>query len=151
MVRINHPLGALVGLGSLAYERTLSDKGSIVLSPTFGFYKSGDLKLSVYGLSAEYRFYFTGLAPEGTYFAPGAGVVFGTAKDEMDEKATVRGLTAKLIVGHQWIYKGGFTLDLNGGIQYINLSAKDNSSSFNDNSGLSGILPALSVGIGYNF
>lgn len=150
VVKIN-PLGALAGLGSLAYERAITDKSSLVLAPTFGFFKSGGSKLSVYGLGAEYRFYFTGLAPEGTYFAPGVGGVIGTAKDEDNEKATVRGLTAKLVIGHQWIWNGGFTLDLNGGIQYINLNAKDNNSSYNDNGDLSGILPALSVGIGFNF
>jgi len=151
VARIN-PLGALVGLGSLSYERAFSDKSSFVISPTFGFFKSGGDKLSLFGAAAEYRYYFTGLAPEGTYLAPGVGGIFGKIKNDFDESADVRGLSAKLVVGHQWIWKGGFTLDLNGGISYINLKAKEGSSSSFDNSdALSGILPALSVGLGYNF
>ncbi len=151
VVKIN-PLGALVGLGSLSYERAISDKGSFVISPTFGFYKSGGDKFSLYGVAAEYRVYFTGIAPEGTYFAPGIGGVIGKIKSDDGDRADVRGLSAKLVIGHQWIWNGGFTLDLNGGISYINLKAKEGSSSYFDNSdALSGILPALSVGIGYNF
>lgn len=151
VVRIN-PLGALVGLGSLSYERAISNKASFVISPTFGFFKSDGDKLSLYGAAAEYRYYFTGLAPEGTYFAPGIGGIFGTIKNDLGERADVRGLSAKLVVGHQWIWKGGFTLDLNGGVSYLNLKAKEgSSSSFDDSDALSGILPALSVGLGYNF
>jgi opacity protein-like surface antigen len=151
VVRIN-PLGALVGLGSLSYERAISDKSSFVVSPTFGFFKSDGDKLSLFGAAAEFRYYFTGLAPEGTYVAPGIGGIFGTIKNDMDERADVRGLSAKLVIGHQWIWNGGFTLDLNGGISYLNLKAKEGSSSSFDNSNaLSGILPALSVGLGYNF
>jgi len=151
VARIN-PLGALVGLGSLSYERAITNKSSFVISPTFGFFKSGGDRLSLLGAAVEYRYYFTGLAPEGTYLAPGIGGIFGTIKNEFDERADVRGLTSKLVIGHQWIWKGGFSLDLNGGISYINLKAKEGSSSSFDNSdALSGILPALSVGIGYNF
>ena len=151
VVRIN-PLGALVGLGSLSYERAISDKSSFVISPTFGFFKSGDERLSLFGAAVEYRLYFTGLAPEGTYFAPGVGGIFGSIKNDFDERADVQGLTAKLVVGHQWIWNGGFSLDLNGGVSYLNLKAKEgSSSSFDDSDALSGILPAFSVGIGYNF
>ena len=151
MARIN-PLGALVGLGSLSYERAFSNLSSFVISPTFGFFKSDGDKLSVFGAAAEYRYYFTGLAPEGTYVAPGIGGVVGTIKNDAGERADLRGISAKLVIGHQWIWNGGFTVDLNGGISYINLKAKEgSSSSFNDSDALSGILPALSVGIGYNF
>lgn len=149
IVRIN-PLGAFVGLGSLSYERAFNDKNSFVISPQFGFYSNGGDRFSLYGLGAEYRYYFTGTAPEGTYFAPGAGFVIGTAKGDF-ERVDVRGFSAKLVAGHQWIFKGGFALDLNGGISYINLKAKDGSSSFNDGDAASGIIPALSVGLGYNF
>ena len=151
VVRIN-PLGALVGLGSVSYERAFSDKSSFVISPTFGFFKSDGDQLSLFGVAAEYRYYFTGLAPEGTYLAPGVGGIFGRIKNDFNERADVRGLNAKIVVGHQWIWKGGFSLDLNAGISYINLKAKEGSSSSFDNSeSLNGILPALSIGVGYNF
>ena len=108
--------------------------------------------MSLFGAAAEYRYYLTGLAPKGTYVAPGIGGIFGTIKNDFGDRADVRGLTTKLVIGQQWIWNGGLSLDLNGGVSYINLKAKDGSSSSFDNSdALSGILPALSVGLGYNF
>lgn len=150
VVRIN-PLGAFIGLGNISYERAISNKSSFVISPTFGFFKIDGDRISLFGVGAEYRYYFTGLAPEGTYFAPGVGFVYASYKEDTGEKVSGRGLTTKLVIGHQWIWKGGFTLDLNGGISYVSLKGKEGTDSFNDVDAVNGILPALAVGIGYNF
>lgn len=155
VVKIN-PLGAIFGAASLGYERALNEKSSIVILPSFGFLKSGGFKYTTIGLGAEYRIYFTGSAPRGTYVAPGASAQFGTAKIDNgdgsgDSKTNISGFTVKAIIGHQWIWRSKFVLDLNGGIQYINLSFKDKSGDFAGANALSGIVPALSVSIGYNF
>lgn len=155
VVKIN-PLGALIGAASLGYERALNEKSSIVILPSFGFLKSDGFKYTTVGLGAEYRIYFTGTAPKGTYVAPGASTEFGTAKVENDDgsgdsKTNINGFSAKAIIGHQWIWRSKFVLDLNGGIQYINLNFKDKSGDFAGVNALSGILPALSVSIGFNF
>lgn len=150
-----NPLGAFVGAANLSYEKALNEKNSIVLSPSFGFIKTDGVKYTTYGLGAEYRFYFSKSKkiPSGMYAGPGAGVVFGTAKydDEsgMDDKTNISGFHAKAILGHQWIWKSGLTLDLNGGIQYLNFKFKDED--FSSSEAFSGILPALSVALGYNF
>jgi len=156
VVKIN-PLGALLGAASLGYERALSEKSSVVILPSFGFLKSGNFKYTTIGIGAEYRIYFTGTAPRGTYVAPGASAQFGTAKFEDDgsgsgdSKTNISGFTVKAIIGHQWIWRSKFVLDLNGGLQYINLNFKDKSGDFAGANALSGILPALSVSLGYNF
>jgi hypothetical protein len=156
VIKIN-PLGALFGSANLAYERALTDKSSIVIAPSFGFFKNGGYKYTTYGLGAEYRFYLSSSksAPAGFYAGPGIGYTFGQAKfDDMfgggtTEKTSVSGLSAKAILGHQWIWSSGFTLDLNAGIQYFNLKFKD--SNFGTGDPFSGILPALGFGLGYNF
>ncbi len=159
VVKLN-PLGAFFGAANLSYERALSEKSSVVISPSFGFFKTGGFKYTTYGIGGEYRFYFSKskTAPSGMYAGPGAGVTFGTAKisDEFNngeeaEKTNVTGFNARAIIGHQWIWGSGFTLDLNGGIQYLNLKFKDETGSFAGSEAFSGILPSLSVAIGYNF
>ncbi len=154
VVKLN-PLGALFGAANISYERALNEKSSILIAPSFGFFKTGGFKYTTYGLGAEYRFYFSKsrTAPSGIYAGPGAGVTFGTAKYDDgsgdNDKTNITGFNAKAILGHQWIWSSGFTLDLNGGIQYLNLKFKDED--FSGNEAFSGILPALSVAIGYNF
>jgi hypothetical protein len=157
VIKVN-PLGAIFGSANLAYEKALGEGAtSILLAPSFGFFKSGTFKYTTYGLGAEYRFYFKKEAPEGTYFAPGVGYTFGQAKYEdafgsgADEKTNVGGFAAKGVFGKQWIWGGGFTLDLNGGIQYINLKFADSQGIFANSAAFSGILPALGVSIGYAF
>ncbi|MGN6803378.1 MAG: DUF3575 domain-containing protein [Ginsengibacter sp.] len=154
VIKVN-PLGALVGSANLGYEHALNEKSSIVLLPTVGFLKSGGLKYSSFGLGAEYRIYFTGTAPRGTYVAPGISAYFGTAKfndsSTDNAKTNISAFAGKAIIGHQWIWKSGFVLDLNGGIQYIKYNFKDKSGDFANAVAFSGVLPALSVSIGYNF
>lgn len=154
VIKIN-PLGALFGSANLAYERAISDKSSFVIAPSFGFFKNGGYKYTTYGLGLEYRFYLSGskTAPAGFYVGPGVGYTFGQAKYEDfmgtgDDKTSVSGLSAKGVLGHQWIWSSGFTLDLNAGIQYFNLKFKDEGFTGEP---FSGILPALGFGLGYNF
>jgi hypothetical protein len=155
VVKIN-PLGAFFGSANLGFEHALNEKSSVVILPSFGFLKSGGFKYTTFGIGAEYRFYFTGTAPEGTYVAPGASAQFGTAKVEDGEggdasKTNISGFAAKAVIGHQWIWNSGFVLDLNGGIQYLNFNFKDKTGDFAGQNALSGILPTLNVSIGYNF
>ena len=155
VIKVN-PLGALFGSANVAYEKALNEKSSFVIAPSFGTFKSGGFKYTTYGLGAEYRFYFTGTAPKGTYVAPGIGVNFGTAKftnsdGGTDSKTNITGISGKAVIGHQWIWSSGFVLDLNGGIQYTSLKFKDKTGDFAGAVAFSGILPALGLSLGYNF
>jgi hypothetical protein len=56
----------------------------------------------------------------------------------------------KAVLGKQWIFDSGFTLDLNGGIGYRTLDYKGNTNVFSDIR-TSGIVPELSFSLGYAF
>lgn len=155
VIKIN-PLGAFFGSANLGFEHALNEQSSVVILPSFGMLKSAGFKYTTYGIGAEYRFYFTGSAPRGTYVAPGANAVFGTAKIENSDgsdnsKTNITGFLAKAVIGHQWIWNSGFVLDLNGGVQYLDLKFKDKTGDFANVNAFSGILPTLNVSIGYNF
>lgn len=151
VVKIN-PLGAFLGSANLAYERALTEKSSVVIAPSFGFLKSGGFKYTSFGLGAEYRFYLSKekVAPKGFYAGPGAGFNFGEAKweDDATEKTSFSGFNVKGIIGYQWIWNSGFTLDLNGGIQYLDFKFKDSDV---DGVPLSGVLPTIGFSLGYSF
>ena len=154
VVKLN-PLGALFGSANLAYERALSEKSSVVIAPSFGMLKSGGFKYTTFGLGAEYRFYFSKEkeAPMGFYAAPGVGFSFGQAKiddiygDGEDSKTNITAINAKGVIGYQWIFGSGFTVDLNGGLQYVKFKFKSDGFGIP----LSGILPAVGASIGYSF
>lgn len=157
VVKIN-PLGAIFGAAQLSYERALSEKSSVQISPSFGFFSSGGLKYTTYGIGASYRFYFSNSksAPAGFYAGPGVGYQLGKVKFSDDfgggssSTAKIGGFNANFVAGYQWIFDSGFTLDLNGGIQYIKYKYTDNEDgSFS--APFSGILPTLGFGIGYSF
>lgn len=155
VIKLN-PLGALFGSANLGFEHALNENSSVVILPSFGMLKSSGFKYTTYGIGAEYRFYFKETAPKGTYVAPGASAQFGTAKVENsdggeDSKTSISGISAKAVIGHQWIWSSGFVLDLNGGVQYVNFNFKDKTGDFAGQNALSGILPALNFSIGYNF
>ncbi len=155
VVKIN-PLGVLFGSANLAYERALTEKSSFLIAPSFGFFKLSGAKYSSFGLGAEYRFYLskTKTAPAGLFVAPGAGYTGGSVKVDDGQGGTSKtnfsAYYIKGILGHQWIWDSGFTLDLNGGIQYIGFSYKDDGSNFSTLKA-SGILPVIGLSIGYAF
>ncbi len=153
IVKVN-PLGLVFGAATVAYERALSEKSSIVLAPSFGGYKLAGFKYSSYGFGGEYRFYLsnTKSAPAGFYAGPGVG--FTTGKIKVDGSSTEAKFTSfggKAIIGNQWVWSSGFVLDLNGGIQYSSYSYKDNENSIFTGLKASGIFPALGFSLGYNF
>ena len=153
VVKVN-PLGLIFGSASVAYERALSPKNSIVLAPTFGGFKFGGFKYSSFGFGAEYRFYLsnTKAAPAGFYAAPGAGFSTGKIKEDgTSDQAKFTSFGGKAIIVNQWIWGSGFTLDLNGGISYQSFSYKDNQNSIFSGLKGSGIFPTLGLALGYAF
>lgn len=155
VIKVN-PLGALFGSGTIAYERAFGHKSSIVIGPSFGIFTYDHFRYTTYGLSAEYRYYFTGIAPRGTYAAVGGNADFGTTKfidyeGSFNTKTNVSGFRGKIIAGHQWIWKSGFSLELNAGGQYILYNFRDKEGFFGTGQALSTWLPSLGLAIGYDF
>jgi len=151
VIKLN-PLGALFGSANFSFEHALNDNSSISVNPSLGFLKSSSFKYSTYGLGAQYRYYFKGEAPKGVYTAAGVGYSFGSAKYTLDNStSSVSGFNGEALFGKQWIWGSGFVLDLNGGVQYVNLKFKATSGAFALYEPLSGILPSLNLSLGYNF
>jgi len=156
VIKVN-PLGILFGSANIAFERAISEKSSVVIAPSFGGFKLGGMKYSNVGIGAEYRYYLgQSTAPAKLYVSPGVGFSSGKVKYEWDvfgeegnDKIKFTSLNAKAVIGHQWIWDSGFTLDLNGGVSYWKFKYKDDE----DAMGLkgNGILPALGLSIGYAF
>ena len=141
-----NPLGLIFGNANISYERALGNHSSIVFAPSFGFLKLNDLKYSTFGLGAEYRFYLSGskMAPKGTYVAPGVSFQFGKVKSDVSE-TNLTGFGGKAVIGRQWVFESGFTLDLQGGIQYTSFSFEGDIGA----SAFKGVLPTLGLGLGY--
>jgi hypothetical protein len=155
VIKVN-PLGALFGSGTIAYERAFGHKNSISVGPSFGIFTYDRLRYTTYGVSAEYRYYFTGIAPRGTYAALGGNADFGNTifldyQSRVNTKTNVSGFRGKLIAGHQWIWKSRLSLDVNAGAQYIRYNFRDKEGFFGDGEALSTILPSIGLAIGYNF
>jgi Protein of unknown function (DUF3575) len=153
VVKIN-PIGFIFGSGSIAYERALSAKSSILVAPTFGAFSFGGFKYTSFGLGAEYRFYLSNTknAPTGLYAAPGVSFTTGKIKEDgFSTEAKFTSIGAKGVFGHQWIWNSGFTLDLNGGISYQSFTYKDTENSVFSGLKASGILPNIGIAVGYAF
>ena len=152
VIKIN-PVGLLFGSANVAYERAFSEKSSFVIAPTFGSFTLGDFKYSSLGISAEYRQYLSSEkpAPLGMYVSPGIGYTSGKLKNNSGDEAKFGAFVIKGVFGRQWIWDSGFTIDLNGGIQYLNYSYSNNSGAAFAGLKASGVLPALGFSVGYAF
>jgi len=156
IIKLN-PVGLLFGGAQLGYERALGEKTSVVVAPTFGFFKTGGFKYTTYGLGAELRLYLSSekAAPTGFYVSPGAAYFGGKA--EMDDfsggKTTTKisGYSFKGVAGYQWVWDSGLSLELNGGVQYFGLKFKDSDGVWGDAVAFKGILPAVGFSVGYAF
>jgi hypothetical protein len=150
-----NPLGLLIGSANLSFEHALSEKNSIQIDASFGSLKVGDAKYSTIGGGLDYKFYLSNSksAPQGFYAAP--GVSFSSIKvkvtDPYNGNSSSSGSTfiVRGVIGNQWIWNGGFSLDLFGGINYYaGGKLKVNGVEYTK---FSGILPALGVSLGFAF
>ncbi len=165
-IKVN-PISVIAGGGNdlLSYERKFSDHSTGGVGAGFTSFKSDGDKYYSIGGSLFYRYYtkeaFRGFYASGLigvgggnrrydtyYFVDGTntGLFAGEGKD----KFTTFGFGGKL--GYQWVWKSGFTLDLNAGLSYMFFSYKgDRSVSDARSAKANGILPALGVALGYSF
>lgn len=156
VIKVN-PLGALFGAANLGYERVLGEKTSIEITPSFGTLNFGGLKYSSVGLGADYRFYHSKEknAPLGFYIAPGLQYSGGkiSATDDFGNSADVKfsSFSVKGVLGRQWIWDSGFTIDLNGGVSYSTFNYSGGSNLQGLTFKGSGIIPTLSFALGYAF
>ena len=156
-----NPLGLILGIGKINYERQLGPKSSAQLGFSFFSYTADGSGLSGFSLLPEYRFFVNGTAVEGFYIAPFAKYNSITYENEGD--LTGEDFKAKLNVyrigakgGFQWLLgkNENFVIDLAFGGKYsdFNLKVKEGNDDDFDNENLfEGFTPELSFAIGFVF
>ena len=148
VIKVN-PLGLLFGSANLSYEKALTTKSALQINASITSLSVMSTKYSGFGIGADYKLYLSASkdAPRGMYFAPGLSFSSITVKNDMGDKGTGSIFALKGVIGHQWIWNSGFSLDLNGGIAYyLNGDININGDSY---SKFSGIMPALGLSLGY--
>jgi len=117
-IKIN-PLSALLSTGSVFYERKVNEGMSAQLGVAYTGVKLDDTKFSGLAITPEVRFYIKKHAPTGMYAAPFLKYQNYTVSDHTD-KGSYTSFGGGALMGHQWVYNSGFTLDLFFGPSYNN-------------------------------
>ena len=152
-----NPLGLFIGLADLGYERALTPKTSIEVTPSFGAYNFGGVKYSSVGMGADYRFYHSKHknAPRGFYLSPGllyeSGKVSVTDIYGGSASANFTAFGVRGVLGKQWIWDSGFIIDFSGGIEYATFNYSGVAELQGTTLNLNGILPYLAFSLGYAF
>jgi hypothetical protein len=97
------------------------------------------------GLLGGLDYYFTGRAPEGLRLGLRAGQIAWGRKNGDGKKTRLA--MARAIVGYNWIWQNGFTLNLGLGMQYIRKHYKGSTNAEPKNY----IFPHLELGLGVAF
>lgn len=143
VLKIN-PISLAFGNFNLSYQKAVSDASAIQIGANY-WYNIFGTKVSGVGARGAYHFFISNrekAAPEGFYIGPQMG--FNVANvTETDERVTTVGVG--LMLGYQWIWESGVTLDLGAGpmYQFANETTTDES--------FQGFLPNITLAIGYNF
>jgi len=148
VIKIN-PLGLLFGSANASYERALTAKTALQINASITSLSVLSTKYSGFGLGADYKLYWSPSkdAPRGMYVAPGLSFSSITVDDGSGDKGTGSIFALKGVIGHQWVWNSGFSLDLNGGIAYyLNGDITVNGNSYSQ---FTGIMPALGLSLGY--
>jgi hypothetical protein len=139
-----NPISLAFGNFNLSYQRALSDASAIQIGANYWYRIFGE-EVSGVGVRAGYQFFLTNRAkpaPEGFYIGPLASFNSLTEK-ETDGSVTAFG--AGLMLGYQWVWDSGVTLDLGAGPMYQFASENETDTDFE------GFLPNITIAIGYNF
>jgi len=141
IIKVN-PIGFAVGIFNATYEKPLNEKNSFAIGANY--YNYGNVGVSGFGLSGEYRFYFSKntTAPEGLFGAP--IVSLGSLSyDGSDGTESVFSIGGGVKGGYQWVWDSGVALDLYFGYGF-------RSANF-DSYNYTGGYPILGLAIGYAF
>jgi hypothetical protein len=151
VIKVN-PLGALFGSASVSFERAINENSSVQANLSFGGLNVGGVKYTNFGGGLDYKFYLSksGSAPKGFYASPGVGFYSVKIKETGGTSVSNTSFIGKGVIGNQWIWDSGFSLDLFGGINFYG-GGKIKGTGGVEYARFSGVLPALGVGIGYNF
>ncbi|WP_026904972.1 DUF3575 domain-containing protein [Pedobacter glucosidilyticus] len=150
-VKIN-PLSALFRIGSVFYERKMSDNLSLQLGVAYTGLKLDETKFSGFSTTPELRYYPKANALNGLYFGPFLRYQNYTVKDDINE-GSYTSFGGGAVLGRQWVYKSGFTLDLFFGPSYNagKIKADDGSGEPEVNGAIDGFGLRAGIAIGFGF
>ena len=141
-----HPFS--LGLGA---EVGLNDHVRVGAEGSFytGNFKSGDRKESAgrFGVSGSY--YAKDVLSDSGYIKAIAGVN-RLSNEENKEKSTTTAYSIEGIVGYQWVYESGITLNCGFGAAYAKQDEKSANES-KEKEAFTGIVPAGELALGFNF
>jgi len=151
VIKVNS-LSLLVGTGSIFYERKINESSSAQLGAAYLSYKINDTRFTGLILTPEYRFYVKKNAIDGFYVAPYFRYQRYSLEAKDNSKATYSAIGGGAILGRQWIFSSGFTLDFFFGENYSkgSLDLTSGTDSFNTNS-LEGFRPRIGLALGFAF
>ncbi|MEY2638879.1 MAG: hypothetical protein RIR90_361 [Bacteroidota bacterium] len=152
LVKVNM-LSPLVRTGSFFYERKISSNSSLQLGVFYTGSKFDELKLRGFGITPEFRYYASEKgAMEGFYLAPFLRYQHYEITELMN-KGTLNTFGGGLLIGKQWIFTKGISVDMFAGPSYNTGSVKviDGTDNFDLPGGVNGfgVRAGLTVGIAF--
>jgi hypothetical protein len=149
-----NPLAFFSGTDLLSGEFKIGGNSSVLVGAGIAGFKISGSKYSSLGGEAQYRYYFSE-ALKGWYGGAKVGYLSGKVKiddyfDGEQYETNFGAFNVGIKAGHQWVFKSGFTLDLNLGAAYSSYKYDDNQGAFS-NLKASGVLPNLGFALGYAF
>jgi hypothetical protein len=145
-------LPLVLGIGSIFYERKLSDLTSAQLGLGFMSYKISDTKFTGLILTPEVRIYPKKNALDGVYLAPYLRYYNFSVEDKVSAtKGSLTSFGGGLVIGRQWITKSGFTMDLFFGGHYSGANVKYDSGSSIDENSIKGFKTRVGFALGFAF
>lgn len=119
-----NPLSMIFGLFSAQYERRISPSGSWALGASYWGLSVASYEFTSIGVNGAYRFWPGSHALEGFYVGPIAA--FDSASATVTEpfsgqkgEASAALFSLGGLVGYQWVWDGGFLIDLAIGVQDV--------------------------------
>lgn len=106
---------------NMSYERVLNPNSSLQLGFYYTGAKSGDVQLSGFGITPEYRFFLSDTpAPDGVYIAPWVRYQNLDADNPVENASgRLTSFGGGVVIGRQWVFKNIVTLDIFIGPQYL--------------------------------
>ncbi|MBN8664957.1 MAG: DUF3575 domain-containing protein [Chitinophagales bacterium] len=152
LVKVNM-LSPLVRTGSFFYERKIGTNSSLQLGVFYTGSKFDELKLRGFGITPEFRYYASEKgAMEGFYLAPFLRYQHYEITELMN-KGTLNTFGGGLLIGKQWIFTKGISVDMFAGPSYNTGSVKviDGTDNFDLPGGVNGfgVRAGLTVGIAF--
>lgn len=148
-----NPLSLIVGLFQVNFEHKLNAKSSLLASGNYWSLSFGNYEWTAFGAGLGYRMYFKPVAPDGFYWEPRAdfAVVSLTLDDPFWGTAEASGFSfgPAVLVGRQWVWEGGFLIDLGIGLNFFIGEVEASSGPVTVSADLSGVGFAGRFALGY--